>query len=145
MEVFFVNFCGGLLCLFRPFCIFERCLDSSLTSRIPALFSFLSVFSLKGFLYIFLSARMCWLWYSFDRLSQVGYLHFFPFSLFSFLKIFLEIFVVGSFAYVAHFVFLGDVWIQIQRASVGSRRATILATHLPNWATHLPKLSHPSS
>ncbi len=34
-----------------------------------------------------------------------------------------------SFAYVAHFVFLRDVWIRNQRAAVASRRAT-------NWATH---------
>ncbi len=32
-----------------------------------------------------------------------------------------------SFAYVAHFVFLRDVWIRTQRAAVASR-----ATHLPN-------------
>jgi hypothetical protein len=31
-----------------------------------------------------------------------------------------------SFAYVAHFVFLRDIW----RAAVASRRATNLATHL---------------
>jgi uncharacterized secreted protein with C-terminal beta-propeller domain len=31
------------------------------------------------------------------------------------------------FAYVAHFVFLGDVWIQTQRAAVESRFATKLA------------------
>jgi hypothetical protein len=37
-----------------------------------------------------------------------------------------------SFAYVAHFVFLRDVWIRDQRAAVASRRATNLATHLPN-------------
>ncbi len=41
-----------------------------------------------------------------------------------------------SFAYVAHFVFLRDVW--TQRAAVASRCATNLATHLPNLATHLP-------
>jgi hypothetical protein len=34
------------------------------------------------------------------------------------------------FVYVAHFVFLRDVWIRTQRASVASRRATNLATHL---------------
>ncbi len=33
---------------------------------------------------------------------------------------------------VAHFVFLRDVWIRIQRAVVASRRATNLATLLPN-------------
>ncbi len=38
------------------------------------------------------------------------------------------------FAYVAHFVFLRDVWIQTQGAPVASRRAT---TYLPNLATHL--------
>jgi hypothetical protein len=37
-----------------------------------------------------------------------------------------------SYAYVAHFVFLRDVWIRTQRAAVASRRATNLATHLPN-------------
>ncbi len=36
-----------------------------------------------------------------------------------------------SFAYVAHFVFLRDVWIRTQRAAVASRRATNLATYLP--------------
>jgi hypothetical protein len=46
-----------------------------------------------------------------------------------------------SFAYVAHFVFLGDVWIRTQRAAVASRCATNLATHLPNLATLLPDLS----
>jgi hypothetical protein len=35
-----------------------------------------------------------------------------------------------SFASVAHFVFLRDVWIRTQRAAVTSRRATNLATHL---------------
>jgi hypothetical protein len=48
--------------------------------------------------------------------------------------------VGNSFAYVAQFVFLRDVWIRIQRAAVASRRATNLATHLPTvlLATHLP-------
>jgi hypothetical protein len=40
-------------------------------------------------------------------------------------------FVVHSFAYVTHFVFLRDVWSRTQRAAVASRRATNLATHLP--------------
>jgi hypothetical protein len=44
-----------------------------------------------------------------------------------------------SFAYVAHFVFLRDVWIRTQRADLASRRTTNLATHLlqdPNhWFT----------
>ena len=34
-------------------------------------------------------------------------------------------------AYVAHFVFLGDVWIRTQRAAVASRAATNLAAHPP--------------
>jgi hypothetical protein len=35
-------------------------------------------------------------------------------------------------AYVAHFVFLRDVWIRTQKAAVASRRATTnLATHHP--------------
>jgi hypothetical protein len=48
------------------------------------------------------------------------------------------------FAYVAHFVFMRDVWIRTQRAAVASRCATThlstnLATHLlTNLATHLP-------
>jgi hypothetical protein len=42
-----------------------------------------------------------------------------------------------SFAYVAHFVFLRDVWIRTQRAAVASWLAT-------NLATNLPKLSRPS-
>jgi hypothetical protein len=33
-----------------------------------------------------------------------------------------------SFAYVALFVFLRDVWIRTQRAAIASRRATNLAT-----------------
>jgi hypothetical protein len=37
-----------------------------------------------------------------------------------------------SFSYVAHFVFLRDVWIRTQRAALASRRATNLATHLSN-------------
>ncbi len=37
-----------------------------------------------------------------------------------------------SFADVTHFVFLRDVWTRTQRAAVASRRATNLATHLPN-------------
>jgi hypothetical protein len=36
-----------------------------------------------------------------------------------------------SFTYVAHFLFLRDVWIRTQRAAVASRRATSLAIHLP--------------
>ncbi len=50
-------------------------------------------------------------------------------------------FVAHSFAYVAHFVFLRDVWIGTQSAAVASRCATNLATHLPNLATHLPYLT----
>ncbi len=41
-----------------------------------------------------------------------------------------------SFAYVAHFVFLRDVWIRTQRAAVARRRATNL--------TPISLLSHPS-
>jgi hypothetical protein len=41
-------------------------------------------------------------------------------------------YVGHSFAYVAHFVFLRDVWIRTLRAAVASRRATNLATHLPS-------------
>ncbi len=36
-----------------------------------------------------------------------------------------------SFANLAHFVFLRDVWIRTQRAVVASRCATSLATHVP--------------
>jgi hypothetical protein len=36
-----------------------------------------------------------------------------------------------KFAYVAHFVFMRDVWIRTQRAAVASRRATNLSAHLP--------------
>jgi hypothetical protein len=45
-----------------------------------------------------------------------------------------------SFSYVAHFVFLRDVWIRAQKAAVASRRATNLATHLstePFWFSFL--------
>ncbi len=38
-----------------------------------------------------------------------------------------------SFASVANIVFLRDVWIRTQRAAVASRRATNLATHLPQY------------
>jgi hypothetical protein len=48
-------------------------------------------------------------------------------SLLSFLFIFLE---GHSFAYVAHFVILGDVWLRTQRAAEASS-ATNVATHLP--------------
>ncbi len=37
-----------------------------------------------------------------------------------------------SFAYVAHFGFLRDVWIRTQKDAVASRRATNIATLLPN-------------
>ncbi len=55
-----------------------------------------------------------------------------------------------SFAYVAHFVSLRDVWIRTQRADQASRCATgtnfinassYLATHLLTLATHLPFLN----
>ncbi len=39
-------------------------------------------------------------------------------------------FVGHSFAYVAHFVFLRNVWIRTQRAAVASRRATIFQKKL---------------
>jgi hypothetical protein len=42
-----------------------------------------------------------------------------------------------SFAYVAPFIFLRDVWIRTQRDAVASRRASNLATHLPNFNTTL--------
>ncbi len=45
-----------------------------------------------------------------------------------------------SFAYVAYFVFLRDVWIWTQRTAVARRRASNLSTHFPNLATHLPNL-----
>ncbi len=45
----------------------------------------------------------------------------------------LECAVGHPFAYVAHFVFLGDVWIRTQRATLASRYATKLATHLPKY------------
>ncbi len=46
-----------------------------------------------------------------------------------------------SFAYVAQYVFLRDVWIRTQRAAVASRRAPNLATHLPYLATHFSNLA----
>ncbi len=47
-----------------------------------------------------------------------------------------------SFAYVAHFVFLRNVWIRTPAESCReSRHATNLATHLPDLATHLPNLA----
>ncbi len=36
---------------------------------------------------------------------------------------------VGPFLYVAHFIFLRDVWIWTQSVAVASRRATNLGTH----------------
>ncbi len=39
-------------------------------------------------------------------------------------------------AFVAHFVFLRDVWIRTQRAAVASRRATNLATRFPYHISH---------
>ncbi len=39
--------------------------------------------------------------------------------------------VLSPFAYVAHFLFLRDVWIRTQRADVAGRCADNLATHLP--------------
>ncbi len=54
----------------------------------------------------------------------------------------ITIFLAGhSFAYVAHFIFLSDVWIRTHRAAVASRRDTNLANHLPKLATHFPELS----
>jgi hypothetical protein len=47
-----------------------------------------------------------------------------------------------SFAYVANFVFLRDVWIRTQRAAVASRLATNLATHLPPLAILFPPISN---
>jgi hypothetical protein len=54
--------------------------------------------------------------------------------------------VCNSFAYVAYFVFLIDVWIRAQRAAVASRRTTNLAAHLPILSHPTPDLglSHPS-
>ncbi len=46
-----------------------------------------------------------------------------------------------SFVYVAHFVFLRDVWIRTQRAAVASRRATNLANHLPKIYFWFQKLN----
>jgi hypothetical protein len=46
-------------------------------------------------------------------------------------------FVNHSFAHVAHFVFLRDVWLRTQRAEAASSRAT-------NLSTHLHELNHPS-
>jgi hypothetical protein len=69
--------------------------------------------------------RLC----EFGRLGNFGDLD----NIFSFIfYIFGGLECVGhSFAYVAHFVFLRDVWIRTQRAAVASRCATNLATHLP--------------
>jgi hypothetical protein len=55
---------------------------------------------------------------------------------------FAELECVGhSFAYVAHFVFLRDVWTRTQRAAVASwRTKTYLVTHLTQLATHLTQL-----
>jgi hypothetical protein len=49
-------------------------------------------------------------------------------------------YVGHSFACVAHFVFLRDVWIRTRTKRAGWR-ASNLATHLPT-ATHLPLSTH---
>jgi hypothetical protein len=41
-------------------------------------------------------------------------------------------FLAAYSAFVAHFIFLRDVWIRTQRVAVASRRATNLATHFPS-------------
>ncbi len=46
-----------------------------------------------------------------------------------------QIFFVYFFGGLEHFVYLRDVCIRTQRAAVASRRATNLATHLPNIPT----------
>ncbi len=43
--------------------------------------------------------------------------------------------VSHSFAYVDHFVFLGDICIRTQRAAIASRCATNLATNLPSYVS----------
>jgi hypothetical protein len=72
-----------------------------------------------------------------------------------FVHFFGELECVGhSFAYVAHFVFLRDVWIRTQRAAVATHLLNLashllnlashlinLASHLLNLATHLPNLA----
>jgi hypothetical protein len=55
----------------------------------------------------------------------------------SFILVFVQFFggphsVGPSFAFVAHFIFLRDVWIRTQGAAVASRCAANLATHLPS-------------
>ncbi len=40
-----------------------------------------------------------------------------------------------SFAYIAHFVFVRDVWIRTQRAAVASRRATNLQPPISHFAS----------
>ncbi len=58
-----------------------------------------------------------------------------------FLYIFWRARCVGhSFAYVAHFVFLRDVWIRTQRAAIACRHVTNLATHPPNSEEFLSQL-----
>jgi hypothetical protein len=85
----------------------------------------------------------------------VGSLLFFVYPFFGGLEC-----VGHSFAYVAHFVFLRDVWIRTQSHRAAVVGATdyhlpylatdlphldihlpTLATHLPNLATHLPNLA----
>jgi hypothetical protein len=41
------------------------------------------------------------------------------------------------FAYVAHFVYLRDVWIRTQRAA--EQAGALTTTHLPHLATYLPE------
>jgi hypothetical protein len=48
-----------------------------------------------------------------------------------------------SYAYVAHLLFLRDVWIRTQKATIASRRANSLATHPSSWLP-VSLLSHPS-
>jgi hypothetical protein len=42
------------------------------------------------------------------------------------------------FAYVAHFVFLRDVWIRIQISAIEKQARYQLATQLPILPTHFP-------
>ncbi len=45
-----------------------------------------------------------------------------------------------SFPSVAHFVYLGNVWIRTQRAALASRCSTNVATHLPNFWNSIPQV-----
>jgi hypothetical protein len=120
------------------FCYFSSlspfCARVSLTVYIPVRLLFVKCVTLTFLSCSFLHLFLACLW-TFLSAPTCSLSPFFPHS---FQKPFFVYFFGGlecvghSFAYVAYFVFLRDVWIRTQRAAVASRRATNLAINLPN-------------